>query len=334
MVIGRKLLSDVLWLLAFLIGLPAQESDIDPVYRTLADLCADGGSVSVALIDARGPIQVAAVGRAADALVPLGSARKWLTSAVVLMLVEEGKLSLDAPIADVLTRWQSPYRDQITLRHLMSHTSGLVRRPPPGRCSGAQTLAACVDQIAVLPLLSLPGERFRYSSAGFNVVARVAEEASGMRWQDLMQQRLFSPLGMRQTTLLPAGPGLPEMVGEIWSTPEDFARFLLSLLRCGSPGALLSCASVAEMERSQTGSIPRSALVGMGTEASDYGLGVWRGAVDEGGRAMLVSAHGKGGFLAWIDRREGTAGALSLRGQSEAALRGRAAVALMKQLGR
>lgn len=337
--LSRQLLSDLLWIIAFLIGLPASAPDVGPVYRELTAFTAEGSSAVAALVDEHGQISVFASGRGADEPVPLGSVRKWFTAALVLMLVDEGTLSLDAPIASVLSPWKTPLRDQITLRQLLSHTSGLVRRPPPGSCSGAITLAACVDTISAVPLLSLPGERFRYSSAGFNVAARVAEQATGQRWEVLLEQRLFAPLGMTRTEARPAGPGLPEMVGEIWSTPEDFARFLRMLLECSAMAAcLLSREAVIEMERSQLGDIPRTALTAeLAMGGGDYGLGVWRSEVDARGDSVLASAHGKGGFLAWVDHRTGRAGVLSVRGRlsdSGPVLEGPMARALMKRLSR
>jgi D-alanyl-D-alanine carboxypeptidase len=238
-------LSDLLWLLACLVGLPAPEVPVPPLQRELVELVGGGPLRGVAVVvDREGRTQVASVAQAPDEPIVVGSARKWLIAALVLLLVDEGELSLDEPVARWLPRWQQPYKDRITLRMLLSHTSGLPRRPPAGFCSGALTLGACIDRLADLSLRAEPGTRFHYSSLGFNVAARVIEVASGSRWQDLLQARLLEPLGMERTELRPAGPGLLDMAGEMWSTPTDFARFLHMLLE---EDPLLSAEALAEM---------------------------------------------------------------------------------------
>jgi CubicO group peptidase (beta-lactamase class C family) len=315
----RRVLSDLLWALAFLIGLPAPELPQSPVQQELVRLVGDSPLRGVIVVlDREGRTWEASVDQGPDEPIGVGSARKWLIAATVLMLVDEGRLSLDEPIARWLPRWQQPYKEQITLRMLLSHTSGLPSRPPPGSCSGALTLAACIDRLADLSLRDEPGTRFHYSSMGFNVAARVAEVASGTRWQDLLQRRLLDPLGMHRTGLRPAGPGLLDMAGELWSTPTDFARFLRLLLDGGQlqGRSLLSPEAIAEMERNQTRVHFSAAVVpeGLGLVVRGYGLGMWRSVVDDRDQLELATAHGKGGFLAWLDRRTGTAGVLALQG--------------------
>jgi CubicO group peptidase (beta-lactamase class C family) len=314
-----RLLSDFLWVLAFLIGLPAPERPQIPLQRELVQLVGDSPLRGVVVVvDRAGNTQIAAVGQGPDEPIAVGSARKWLVSALILALVDEGRLSLDEPIARWLPRWQQPLKDRITLRMLLSHTSGLPRRPPPGLCSGATTLAACTDRLAELSLRAEPGTRFYYSSMGFNVAARVVEAASGERWQDLLARRLLEPLGMERTELRPAGPGLLDMAGELWSTPTDFARFLQMLLDEGQLDgrSLLSAGAIAEMERNQTLThfSPDVVPEGLGLVVRGYGLGMWRSLVGPHDQLELATAHGKGGFLAWLDRRTGQAGVLSLQG--------------------
>lgn len=329
--ISRGALADLIWILAFLVGLPSPEVDIDPVYRTLAAM--PGESTVAALVDREGHIRTFALGRDPEEPVPLGSARKWFTAAVALMLVEEGRLSLDGPIAEILTSFHEPMHRQITLLHLLTHTSGLARQPPPGLCSGAGTLALCVDRLAAVPLRAQPGERFHYSSAGYNVAARAIEAVTGQTWRQTLEERLFMPLQMHRTELRPAGPGLPDMIGEIWSTPSDYARFLRALIGAGRP-PLLSQSSLDEMARNHTAGLPYVNFPdGEAGDDGGYGLGMWRGAVDPGDNLQLAVTHGKGGFLGWIDLRLGTAGALSLFGEQGAPiLRGEPAVAWIERI--
>lgn len=283
---------------------------------------AGGRGVSVAVTMTRGgvqPLRSVSIGLDAAEPVPIGSARKWLASAAILTLVEEGLVDLDRPVADWLPLYDQPYKDRITLRMLLAHTSGMVGRPPDGLCSGAGTLGGCVDRLAGVPLVSEPGTTFSYSSAGYNVAARVAEVASGEGWRDLLEDRVLRPLDMNDVVFEPAGPGLPDMVGDVRVSTRSYVRFLAMVLDGGSAGGeqLLAAESIEEMVDGQTGSVPKIGAIPKKSwwpQGYDYyGLGMWRNVLDDQGRAEVVTSEGRHGFMAWIDWRNHTAGAASVR---------------------
>jgi CubicO group peptidase (beta-lactamase class C family) len=173
-----------------------------------------------------------------------------------------------------------------------------------------------VDALARVRLIDRPGTVFRYGSIDYNVAARVAEVAGGQPYRSLVQSRVLAPLGMRSTDMRAAGPGLPDMVGELWTTPRDFVRFLGMVLGRGRLGdvRVLSEAAIDEMERGQNGGLPKRGPVRdfRGNEdADDYGLGMWRSRVDDGGRLIIGNTVGRGGFAAWIDLERGVAGVLT-----------------------
>lgn len=214
----------------------------------------------------------------------IGSTTKPMTGTLLLRLVEEGKLSLDEPIVTYLPwfRLSDPNATtRLTLRHLMSHQSGL----PWGsqffgsRDSGA--LEAFVrEQVPRMPLLAPPGLLFSYSNVGTNVAGYVAEPVGGASFAELMQTRVFEPLGMERTTLDPlralsfplaqahekTETGIQVRRGEPWaehvayhpsamvySTVLDVANFARLHLNQGEweGQQILSRASVAEMQRTQ-----------------------------------------------------------------------------------
>lgn len=293
----------------------------DPLEREVWAIVG-GRGVSVALTMTRGNGQEArsvSIGLDPDEPVPVGSARKWLASAAILSLVEEGILELDRPIADWLPLYDQPYKDRITLRMLLAHTSGMVGRPPSGLCSGAGTLAGCVDRLADVPLVSEPGTTFSYSSAGYNVASRAAEVATGERWQELLEERVFGPLRMDDVVFEPAGPGLPDMVGDLRVSTRTYVRFLAMVLDGGRVGdrQLLDPRTIDEMVGGQTNSVPKIGSVPKKSwwpEGYDYyGLGMWRNVVDAEGRAQVLTSEGRHNFMAWIDWRNRTAGAASVR---------------------
>jgi CubicO group peptidase (beta-lactamase class C family) len=146
------------------------------------------------------------------------SMTKPVTSVAVMMLVEEGKLSLDTPLADILPEFAGiqvqdgprlrPPARPILVRHLLSHTAGIgygdIGRTPVdslyraarlGVWGTAGNLEQTVDAIASLPLIFDPGSRWSYSM-GVDVLGRVVEVVSGRTLAEFFQERIFEPLGM------------------------------------------------------------------------------------------------------------------------------------------
>ena len=118
-----------------------------------------------------------------DTIFDVASISKAITAYAALRLVERGVLSLDEPVHQYLSRpWLPPsvYAEQITLRQLLSHTSGLTNNVNP------------VDKSIVYP----PGERFEYSGVGFIYLQEVMEQATGKSLEQLAQELVFEPLEM------------------------------------------------------------------------------------------------------------------------------------------
>jgi len=176
-----------------------------------------------------GPVYEGAFGRralpdgaamTADTVFWIASMTKAITSTAAMQLVEQGKLSLDAPVAGVLPELASPQvlegfdaggeprlrpaRNPITLRHLLTHTAGFVydiwnadmarymeKRGIPG-------IISCENAALALPLVFDPGDRWDY---GINIdwVGKAVERVSGQRLGDYFAERLFAPIGMTDT---------------------------------------------------------------------------------------------------------------------------------------
>ncbi|MDD3799778.1 MAG: serine hydrolase [Novosphingobium sp.] len=175
-----------------------------------------------------------------DSLFRIYSMTKPVTGMAAMMLVDEGLLELDQPLAEILPKYQDmrvqrvpdgsitdlvPAERPITIRHLLTHTSGLgysiVQEGPikaayvqaglvPGRISrlpiaelfGARnttlTLARFADRLAAMPLVYQPGTKWSYS-VGLDLMGRVIEVVSGRPFDVFLQERLFDPLGMTST---------------------------------------------------------------------------------------------------------------------------------------
>ena len=149
----------------------------------------------------------------------IASQSKPMTAVAVMMLVDDGKISLDDPIEKYLPEFRGQMvvaekdnehivlrkpKHPITVRETLNHTSGLpfksaIEEPTLDGLS----LSSAVRSYAMTPLLSEPGAVYRYSNAGINTAARLIEVVTKVKYEDFMQQKLFDPLGMKDTTFWP-----------------------------------------------------------------------------------------------------------------------------------
>lgn len=140
----------------------------------------------------------------------LASLSKPFTAMAVMMLRDEGKLSLDDHLDKFFPKIR-PYGDQITIRQMLDHTAGLPNYGdliPPG------TTKPLTDK-DVLHLAELqdtaafkPGQRFEYSNTAYSLLSLIVEKVSGMPYKDFLKQRIFKPLGMTHSTLNVAGDSI------------------------------------------------------------------------------------------------------------------------------
>lgn len=235
--------------------------------------------------------------------VPIASASKWLAAAVILSLVDEGKLDLDAPVAKYLPVFTGK-KGSITVRQMFSHTSGLADFP--GEWNYGITVAEYAERMAKEGVLKAdPGTEVRYGSAGMQVGGRVAEVVSGKGWNQLFLERIAGPCDMPNTVFARTERNRnPMLAGGAFSTLRDYGHFLEMILNKGvyRGRRVLSEKAVREMQRDQTGKLP---LVVASNDRlgrkSHYGLGEWLDEQDAKGRAVQVSSPGAFGFRPWIN---------------------------------
>ena len=233
-----------------------------------------------------------------DAIFRIASMTKPVTSTAVMMLVEEGKLKLDDEVSRYLPRFASPVvlttadpargtfetrpaARPMTIRHLLTHTSGIgYSWSDPGLAVAQRATKATND--SELPLVNDPGERWTYG-ASTRVLGDIVQVVTGQRIDAFLDARLVKPLGMVDTAFdvpggkhgravtvhqrtngrfveVPNPASLAVVVrgdGGLYSTGADYARFLQFVLNRGKVGAgrLLSEDSIAQMTRNQVGDI-------------------------------------------------------------------------------
>lgn len=131
-----------------------------------------------------------------------GSLGKQFTAAAVLLLMEDGKLGLDDPISKYLDNTPEAWKP-ITIRHLLTHTSGIGDLGPPKLNYRLDyTEADQVKLAAEVPVQFAPGEKWKYSNTGYVLLGVVIHKVSGQFYGDLLHERIFKPLEMNTTRIL------------------------------------------------------------------------------------------------------------------------------------
>ena len=154
-----------------------------------------------------------------DALFWIASQSKPMTAAALMMLVDEGRVKVDDPVEKYLPefkgQWLTAEKDTehmllkrpahpITVENVLSHTSGLPFSSPLEQPTlDLLPLAARVRSYAMSALEFEPDSKYKYSNAGINTAGRIIEVVSGMPYEQFMEQHLFKPLGMKDTTFWP-----------------------------------------------------------------------------------------------------------------------------------
>jgi len=269
-----------------------------------------------------------------DAVFWIASMTKPITATAVMMMQEEGKLSVDDPVSNYLPEFTGD-KAGITLKQCLTHSSGLSDVSME-ETKGITTLAELMPLFTAKPLVFPPGSKWQYCQTGINTVARVVEVVSGKSFPDFLQQRLFDPLGMKDTTFYPDAaeiariapsynrtsdgklektglyflPGIspaeinryPLANGGLFSTAGDYAKFAQMILRGGEAGGkrYLKEESVKQMTSVQSGDLVAGFIPG-----SAWGLG-WSIVREPQGVSAALSpgsfGHGgRNGTQAWID---------------------------------
>ncbi len=256
-----------------------------------------------------------------DDLFWIASTSKPMTATAFMMLVDEGKISLDDPVEKYLPEFKGqmvrvtpgklvPATHPILVREILSHTSGLPFKS--GAQPGALDLLPLQDAVrsfAAEPLLFQPGTAYSYSNEGVNTAARIMEVVSGVSYEQFIQERLFDPLGMKETTFWPPADQLNRVAktykldaqkqdlqempieqltyplndrrvryampaGGLFSTAEDVAKFCRMTLNGGvlDGKRYISPAALRMMTSRQNGGLGGTSY-GFGWNVSESGFG-------------------------------------------------------------
>src|SRR4029079_913830 len=130
------------------------------------------------------------------------------TTFATMMLVDRGKIDLDAPVYRYLSDFRGPHLDSITVRHLLQHSSGLVQWQP--LYYQASNSAETYKAIREMPLQGGVGQGRHYSDLGFMLLGYIVEKVSGTPLDQFVDAELYRPLGLKHTTFNPKAKGFKD----------------------------------------------------------------------------------------------------------------------------
>jgi CubicO group peptidase (beta-lactamase class C family) len=240
--------------------------------------------------------------------VPIGALSQWLTTAVVLQLADEGKLSLDDKISKYLPVFESYRKGYITIRHCLSHQTGIgtegFKLAALFEKEKFNTLEEAVPNIAKKEIHANAGEQFRYSNYGIVIAARIVEIVSKKRFDQFIRAKLFVPLAMRNTSFTTDDGSAPNPAMGAKSTAMDYSRFLQMLLKGGKVGEkqILTASAIEELRKVQVRQ-DQISIVPKVAEGFGFALGSWmtEGNKTVGEKATALALPGLTGTWAMLD---------------------------------
>ena len=239
---------------------------------------------------------------------PLAGASKWITAAVIMTLVDQGKISLDDPVSKYIPLFDKYMKSYVTIRHCLTHTTGIENEKKLAPKRKFLTLEEEVNSFAAKEISNNPGVEFHYGGIGLNIAGRVAEIVTKKSFDRLAQERITRPLKMKATTFTDDGGRATNPSGGAWASANDYMNFLIMIMNKGmfEGKRILSEEAIAEMQKPQFTelSIKHTPKI---AEGYNYGLGEWIEEKDDKGNATVISSPGLFGVWPFIDKCRGYA---------------------------
>jgi D-alanyl-D-alanine carboxypeptidase len=245
---------------------------------------------------------------APETVYKIGSVSKQFIATAIMLLVQDGRLKVDDPINRYLEGAPAAWQP-ITIRHLLTHTGGLVRESPAfdpkTEKSDAEVIKAAYD----LPLRFPPGTKWEYSNVGYFTLAEIVARVSGQPWPRFMHERVFKPAGMMVTAPTNIKPTLPnralgyagkdnQRLAEDYVALRPSGAFLSTVLDLAKWDALLySDTILTEASRRQMWTpvrLPDGTLI-------NYGFG-WQTETRKNGQNVVGHGGSLPGFRSYYGR--------------------------------
>lgn len=238
----------------------------------------------------------------------IASSSKWLSAALVMTFVDEGKLDLEDSVGKFLPIMTANGKGNIKIWQCLSHLTGI--KAPPLRegiqeISSANSMEAAIEKIAALPMEGEPGKTFHYSNVGLQLAAAIIEKISNTDFETLFAERIAHPCNMSSTDF--GNTKVPLAAGGAWSTAEDYSHFLNMLLNNGfyNGQQILSKKAIVAMQKN---SVAKDAVIAYSpAEARGWGYGFGEWVMDSAAgdqRSNTVSSPGLFGSFPWLDNEK------------------------------
>ncbi|HZE83616.1 MAG TPA: serine hydrolase [Puia sp.] len=236
---------------------------------------------------------------------PIGGAGNWMTAALVMTFVDEGKLSLDDKVSKYIPIFNTYSKGYITIRNCLTNTTG-VQGDAEGKILQKSKFESLEDMVnsyaSKRRIITNPGTEFSPNSVGPDIAARVLEIIGKKGFDRLMQERILRPCKMRGTSFSNEDGGAVNPSGGARSTANDYINFLVMLLNKGEfeGKRVLSEKAIEEMEKAQFGSLPVKG-VPVALASAHYGLGAWIMEAGSGGESKVMGCPNRLGTTPYID---------------------------------
>lgn len=241
----------------------------------------------------------------------IASCSKWLSAALVMTFVDEGKLSLEDSIGKFLPVMSQHGKGQIKIWQCLSHLTAIRSaglKENLAEMKGISSMDEAVGKIALLPMEGQPGKVFRYSNTGLQLAGSVIEKISGRSFENLFRERIAQPCNMSNTDF--GNVPVPMPAGGAYSTPADYMNFLVMILNDGlyNGRQVLSKDAVMKMQEDYTAG---ATVAYSPAEAGSWGYGFGEWVMEKAtSNSGAVSSPGLFGSFPWINKEQKYAGFL------------------------
>lgn len=235
-------------------------------------------------------------------VVPFASCSKWLSAALVMTFVDEGKLSLSDTLGKFFKTYRKTDKGSITIVQCLSHLTA-IKAPPLNQSiksfRGYQNTDSALADIARLPMEGKPGQIFHYSNVGLQLAGAVVEKLTNKSFETLFQERIAKPLSMANTNFGNGPVAMP--AGGAKSCADDYMHFLIMIKDKGiyKGKRILSERAIKQMQTIYTTPDVKKTYTPDEAGSVNYGLGEWVLLDQE--KIVAVSSPGLFGTYPLVD---------------------------------
>ena len=255
--------------------------------------------------------------------VPVYASGQWLTAALAMTFVDEGKLTLDTKVAKLIPILAKYMKGYITLKTGLTHTTGVeAEKSGIGKLIPKAKFESLEEEMEFFAskrqIVTNPQTEFFYSHVGMDIAGRMMEVVSKKTFDRIVSERILRPLKMKNTTFFNYDNLFISPSTGAQTTANDYINFLAMLLNNGTfeGKKILSDKAVEELTKAQFANLPVKHTP-KGTEGLHYGFGAWLMEEDAQGNGTVIASPSLTGTWPYIDRKNKYAAILLVKSSSD-----------------